>query len=141
MINVALDIALIPSHGAVGAAWANGIAQTFAACTIWGRVLLRYPVRIDMRVLLRLAAATLAMAMVVLAVMAMPLGDVMKLIVAVPTGAIVFAITSRMFMVLKKDDRTRLLVLSASLPTPVGSSVTRLVDFLAPQRPVVEASR
>ena len=141
VINVALDIALIPSHGAVGAAWANGIAQTFAACTIWGRVLLRYPVRIDMRVLLRLAAATLAMAMVVLAVMAMPLGDVMKLIVAVPTGAIVFAITSRMFVVLKKDDRTRLLVLSASLPTPVGSSVTRLVDFLAPQRPVVEASR
>jgi O-antigen/teichoic acid export membrane protein len=140
-INVALDLALIPGHGAVGAAWANGIAQTFAAASIWGRVLVCYPVRIDTRVLLRLAAATLAMAMVVLAIVAMPLGAVMKLVVAVPTGAIVFAITSRIFMVLRKDDRTRLLVLSASLPTPVSSPVTRLVDFLAPHRPVVEVTR
>jgi O-antigen/teichoic acid export membrane protein len=141
LINVLLDVALIPSHGAIGAAWANGIAQTFAALSIWGRVLVRYPVRIDMPVLLRLSAATFAMAIVVLGIVATPISPVMKLAVAVPAGAIVFAITSRMFMVLQKDDRRRLLVLSASLPTPVGSSFTRLVDFLVPQPPVVEVSR
>lgn len=140
LINVLIDVALIPSHGAIGAAWANGIAQTVAALTIWGRVLVRFPVRIDMPVLLRLAAATLAMAIVVLGIVAMPLNPVMKLSLAIPAGAIVFAITSRMFMVLQKDDRRRLLVLSALLPTPVASSFKRLVDFLVPPSPVVEVS-
>ena len=141
LINVLLDLALIPSHGALGAAWANGIAQTFAAVSIWGRVLTRYPVRIDMPILLRLAGATLAMAIVVLGIVAMPLTPVVQLSVAVPAGAIVFAITSRIFMVLRKDDRRRLLVFSALLPTPVGSSFTRLVDFLVPQSAVAEVLR
>ena len=140
-INVLLDLALIPSHGALGAAWANGVAQSFAALTIWGRVLVRYPVRIDVRVMLRLAAATLAMAIVVLGIVAMPFDPLMKLSVAVPAGLIVFLVTSRMFMVLQKDDRRRLLQLSALLPTPVGSSFKRLIEFLVPQPTVVEASR
>jgi O-antigen/teichoic acid export membrane protein len=132
---------LIPSHGALGAAWANGVAQTFAALTIWGRVLLRYPVRIDMPVLLRLSAATLAMAIVVLGIVATPFDPLIKLSVAVPAGAIVFLVTSRIFAVLQKDDRQRLLQLSALLPTPVGSSFNRLVDFLVPQPTVVEVAR
>jgi O-antigen/teichoic acid export membrane protein len=140
-INVLLDVVLIPSHGALGAAWANGIAQTFAALTIWGRVLVRYPVRIDGPVVLRLAAATLAMAAVVLSIVAMPIDPLMKLSVAVPAGAIVFLVTSRMFAVLQKDDRRRLLQFSALLPTPVGSSFKRLVDFLVPQTRAVEVSR
>ncbi|MGC1414311.1 MAG: polysaccharide biosynthesis C-terminal domain-containing protein [Candidatus Acidiferrum sp.] len=140
-INVLLDFALIPSHGALGAAWANGVAQSVAALTIWGRVLLRYPVRIDIPVLLRLAAATLAMAIVVLGIVATPFDPIMKLVVAIPVGAIVFLVTSRMFAVLQTDDRRRLLQLSALLPTPVGSSFKRLVDFLVPQPAVVEAAR
>ncbi|MGC1616022.1 MAG: oligosaccharide flippase family protein [Candidatus Acidiferrum sp.] len=141
VINVLLDLALIPSHGALGAAWANGAAQSFAALTIWGRVLVRYPVRIDVHVLLRLAAATLAMAIVVLGIVAMPFSALLKLCLAVPAGAIVFLVTSRMFMVLQKDDRRRLLQLSALLPTPVGSSFKRLVDFLVPQPAIIEVAR
>ncbi|MGC1484104.1 MAG: oligosaccharide flippase family protein [Candidatus Acidiferrum sp.] len=141
VINVLLDLALIPSHGALGAAWANGAAQSFAALTIWGRVLVRYPVRIDVHVLLRLAAATLAMAIVVLGIVAMPLSALLKLCLAVPAGAIVFLVTSRMFMVLQKDDRRRLLQLSALLPTPVGSSFKRLVDFLVPQPAIIDVAR
>jgi O-antigen/teichoic acid export membrane protein len=140
-INVLLDVALIPSQGAIGAAWANGVAQTIAAVSIWGRVLARYPVRIDMPALLRLAAATLTMAIVVLGIVATPLSALMKLSVAVPAGVVVFLITSRLFMVLQKEDRRRLLVLSALLPAPVASSFSRLVDFLVPQTPVAEISR
>jgi O-antigen/teichoic acid export membrane protein len=140
LLNVLLDVALIPSHGALGAAWGNGIAQTFAALSIWGRVLVRYPVRIDVPAVLRIVAATLAMAVVVLGIVATPLTAVMKLCVAVPVGAIVFAITSRIFMVLQKDDRRRLLMFSALLPTPLSSSFTRLVDFLVPQSQAVELS-
>jgi O-antigen/teichoic acid export membrane protein len=139
-MNVLLDVALIPGHGALGAAWANGVAQTFAALTIWGRVLVRYPVQIDRPVLLRIAGATLAMAIVVLGIVAIPFSPLMKLSVAVPAGAIVFLVTSRMFAVLQKDDRRRLLQLSALLPTPVGSSFRRLVDFLVPQPAIVEVA-
>jgi len=141
LINVALDIALIPSHGAIGAAWANGIAQSFAALSIWGRVLLRYPVRVDLPVVLRLVAATLAMAIVVLGIVAIPLKPLLTLSIAVPAGALVFVIMSRIFMVLQKEDRRRLLVFSALLPAPVGSSLKRLVDFLVPQAVAVEAAR
>ena len=91
--------------------------------------------------MLRLAAATLAMAIVVLGIVAIPFSPLMKLSFAVPAGAIVFLITSRMFSVLQKDDRRRLLDLSALLPTGAGSSFARLVDFLVPQPPVVESSR
>jgi O-antigen/teichoic acid export membrane protein len=137
-INILLDLTLIPSHGALGAAWANGVAQTIAAVSIWGRVLVRYPVRIDMSVVLRLSAATLAMAAVVLSIVASPLGAVIKLSVAIPVGAIVFLVTSRVLRVLQKDDRRRLLQFSALLPTPVGSSFKRVVDFLIPQTQAIE---
>jgi hypothetical protein len=78
------------------------------------------------------------MAIVVLGIVAIPITGLMKLGLAVPTGAIVFVITVRMFMVLQKEDRRRLLVLSALLPTPVGSSLRRLANFLVPQSPVME---
>jgi O-antigen/teichoic acid export membrane protein len=141
LINVLLDVALIPNHGAIGAAWANGIAQTFAALSIWGRVLVRYPVRIDIPAVLRLVAATLAMAIVVLGIVAIPLSPLTTLSIAVPVGAIVFVVLGRIFMVLQKEDRRRLLVFSALLPTPVGSSFKRLVDFLVPQPLAVEVTR
>jgi O-antigen/teichoic acid export membrane protein len=140
-INVLLDLALIPGHGALGAAWANGAAQTFAAATIWGRVLARYPVRIDLPVVLRLSGATLAMAIVVLGIVATPFEPLLKLVAAIMVGAIVFLVTSRLFVVLQTDDRRRLLQLSALLPTPVGSSFKRLVHFLVPQPAAGEVAR
>jgi hypothetical protein len=81
------------------------------------------------------------MAMAVLGIVAMPLSDLLKLGIAIPAGAIVFLVTSRMFVVLHKDDRRRLLQLSALLPAPVGSSFNRLVDFLVPQPVAVEVAR
>jgi O-antigen/teichoic acid export membrane protein len=139
--NVVLDITLIPSHGATGAAFANGLAQTFAAAAIWSRVLIRYPVRIDTSILLRLAAAILAMAAAVLGVVAMPFGPALRLTFAIPTGVAVFMITSRVFMVLQKEDRRRLLELSTSVPMPVRTWFMRVVDFLVPRPPIVELSR
>src|SRR5882672_5119094 len=70
LVDIILDIALIPRHGATGAAFANGIAQTLAAIAIWSRALIRYPVRIDTSALLRLAAAVLAMAVTVIGIVA-----------------------------------------------------------------------
>ena len=139
--DIALDFLLIPRHGAVGAAFANGIAQTLAAAAIWSRALIRYPVRVDTSALFRLMAAILAMALAVIGVVALPFGAVMKLLAAIPLGVAVFAVTSRMLMVLQKEDRSRLLVLSMSVPLPVRKWFTSLVDFLVPHPPLAELSR
>jgi len=139
--NIALDIILIPHFNATGAAFANGIAQTFAAGTICWRVLKRYPVRVDYMVLLRLCAATLAMAIVVLCIMATPLSAVLKLIIAIPTGALTFLVMGRALTMLRKDDRHRLQMLSTFVPMPARGSYNRLVDFLVPATPLEEASR
>jgi O-antigen/teichoic acid export membrane protein len=130
--NVLLDVLLIPHHGATGAALANGIAQTFAGATICGRVLRHYPVRVDYSALLRLVAATLAMAIVTLGVMALPLGGVIKLVIGIPTGSLIFLVMSRVFAVLQKDDRRRLQMLSSLVPVPARRTYNRLVDFVVP---------
>ncbi|MGD0964997.1 MAG: polysaccharide biosynthesis C-terminal domain-containing protein [Candidatus Acidiferrales bacterium] len=135
-INMAADILLIPRYGAIGAAWANGIAQTLAATIIWSRVLTRYPVQINGSALLRLLAATLAMAVAVLAVVNTPLGAFVKLAVAVPTGLVVFLVMGRALKMLEKDDRRRLLTLSALVPVPVRIWYERLVNFLVPDQPL-----
>jgi O-antigen/teichoic acid export membrane protein len=132
LVDILLDFALIPGYGATGAALANGIAQTLGVAAIWSRVLIRYPVRINVSVLARLAAATSAMTVVVLGIVATPLSPTLKLIVGIPAGALVFLIMSRAFMVLQQDDRQRLLVLSAMVPLPVRSWFTRLIDLLVP---------
>jgi len=137
-VNIAADIILIPRYGATGAAWANGIAQMIGVTIIWSRVLTRYPVRINLSVLLRLAAATIAMAVAVLAIVHMPLSALVKLVVAVPSGAIVFLIMSRVLKMLRKDDRRRLLTLSALVPAPARIWYERLIKFLAPDQPVLK---
>jgi O-antigen/teichoic acid export membrane protein len=141
LADVLLDIALIPHYGALGAAWANGAAQTFAAVAIWSRVLIRYPVQVNTSVVFRLVGATLAMAVVVLGIVSLPFNAATKLLVAIPAGVIAFMITSRAFMVLESNDRRRLLELFMLLPERARPWFTPLVDFLVPSSPALEVPR
>lgn len=141
VINIALDVLLIPGHGAIGAAVGNGVAQTFAAVTLAWSVLARYPVRINTSTMLRLGAATLAMAIVVVGVVMMPLSAPVKLIGAIPLGAAVFAIMARVFMMLQKQDRQRLLTFSTFIPSSARPCYEMLVNFVVPAPPMAEVSR
>jgi O-antigen/teichoic acid export membrane protein len=141
LTNILLDFILIPHHGATGAAFANGITQTFAVTVLWSRVLTRYPVRLDTSVLWRLSAATAVMAVVTLGVVASPFGPAMKLAVAIPCGAIAFLLSARSLRLWKKDDRRRLLMLSSLVPAPARRLYEGLVDFLVSRSPIVEPSR
>ena len=141
LANILLDVILIPRYGATGAALANGLTQSFAVFAIWRHILTRYPVRLDSTVLLRLSAATAAMAIVVLGIVALPLASVMKLAVAIPAGAIVFLLTARSLRLWQKEDRRRLLLLSTLVPAPARRWYERLVDFLVSRSPVLEITR
>jgi O-antigen/teichoic acid export membrane protein len=131
---------LIPHQGAIGAAFANGITQSFAVAVLWHRVLTRYPVRLDRSALLRLSTATIAMAIALLSITKMPFGDIAKLAVAVPCGTIVFLIVARAVHLFQKDDRRRLLMLSAFVPGPARLLYEQLVDFMVWNSPAAETS-
>lgn len=137
-INIALDVALIPSHGAMGAAFANGIAQTLAAAGIWCRVVFRYQVQLNTAALLRLLAAALAMVLVVSAIVLMSFAPVVKLAIATPVGAITFIIAVRAMAVLEDEDRKRLLLAASSVPGSLRVWCNRLIDLLVPPAAVVE---
>jgi O-antigen/teichoic acid export membrane protein len=141
LINIVLDVLLIPGHGAIGAALGNGIAQTFAVLALAWHVLASYPVRISTAPMLRLGAATLAMAIVVVALVVTPISGALKLTLAIPGGAIVFAIVARISMMLQNHDRQRLLTLSNLVPSSARPSYERLVNFLVPASVVGEFSR
>ena len=138
LVNLALDVILIPHQRAIGAAFANGITQSFAVAVLWHRVLTRYPVRLDRSALLRLSAATFAMAIALLGIVKMPFGDITKLAVAVPCGAFVFLMVARSVRLFQKDDRRRLLMLSAFVPAPVRRFYEQLVDFIVSNSPAAE---
>ena len=138
VLNILLDVILIPKYGAIGAAYANGITQTLAVASIWLRVAIRYPVRPDRSILARLSAATAAMAFVVLAIVASPLSSPVKLVVAIPAGVIVFLGAGRVFKIWRHDDRRRLLMVSNMVPLVVRRVFERLVEFLVPQSLVSE---
>jgi O-antigen/teichoic acid export membrane protein len=141
LTNILLDFVLIPHYGATGAAFANGIAQSFAITVLWRRILTRYPVRLDTSALWRLSAATAVMAAVTLGIVAMPFGAVAKLAFAIPGGAIAFLLSARSLRLWQKDDRRRLLMLSSLVPAPARRLYEGLVDFLVSRSPVVEPSR
>ncbi len=140
VVNIAADYLLIPGYGATGAAWANGMAQMLAAAIIWTRVFTRYPVRVNLPIVLRLVAATSAMAAVVVAIIHMPLDPAAQLAVAIPAGALVFLGMSRVFKMLQQDDRRRLLALSALVPRPARTCYEYLVNFVAPDQPLLKLS-
>ena len=140
-VNLALDVILIPHHGAIGAAFANGITQSFAVAVLWRRVLTRYPVRLDRSALLRLSAATVAMAISLLCITQLPFGDIAKLVVGVPCGAFIFLMAARAVQLFQKNDRRRLLMLSAFVPGPARRLYEQLVDFMVSNSPAAETSR
>ena len=89
VVNVALNLTLIPRFGLIGAAWATAATYGFAAAAyaVLGRRSVRLPIPVE--TLLKAGAATAAMALAVLAVPAF--GGLVELALKAVTGAIVYA--------------------------------------------------
>lgn len=99
-LNLTLDFVLIPKYGAVGAAIANGITQTFSALALWIVALQLLEIRIQIRPLLKTLAISALMA---LTAMRLPV------LVAVPAGLASYLLLLRFARILDDTDRERLL--------------------------------
>lgn len=140
IVNVALDALLIPRMGATGAAFGNGLAQTFAAAGIWGRVLWRHPVKLNFAALLKVAVATIVMAAAVVPITLTHWANPVKMVAAVAAGALVFMSAVRLERVLSAEDRQRLVTITKKLPAKFRATARALVEFLAPVENVMQAS-
>ena len=138
-VNVALDLLLIPHFAAVGAAWANGLAQTAAAIGIWIRAWQVLRFRPDVGGIVKIVASSLVMAGLVW-VISTPLGPWAGAAVGVPAGAAILFLCFRLTGALSSDDRKRLVYFEKMLPAFTRSAYARFLDFVAPASATREAA-
>jgi O-antigen/teichoic acid export membrane protein len=118
-LNIALDFALIPKYGAIGAAIANGTTQTFSALVLWIVAVRLLKMRVPILPLVKIGAVSVSMALVVhffpLKIPAIPAA-----ILAIAIGAAVYVILLRVFHVLGPGDYGRMLHLRTHVPSSFG---------------------
>jgi len=130
-VNVLLDILLTPHYGAVGAAIANGSAQTLAAVGIWLRAYRLF--HLDLRLLafgrIALSGAGMA-ATAVLVGRAVP--SYAGLAAAIVAGGMMWFLLLRWTGAMDQTDSQRFLNLGRSLPGRVRPVWQMLVTWIAP---------
>jgi O-antigen/teichoic acid export membrane protein len=134
IVNVLLDLLLIPNLGAMGAAIANGSAQALLPLGLIWRTHSLFGLDFRWTGVLRLLVSAGVMGAIVLAISA-NFSQWWAMPIEVGVGAAVFALTMRFTGTLRREDRERLLLLEPALPASLRASFARAVTFLAPANP------
>jgi len=125
IVNVSLDALIIPKYGALGAAVANGFAQTMGVAGLFYRAGGVYAMRSQIRYLGALCVSgALMVAPVLVVVRALP--PWLGLFAGVVTGAVVFFVSLRMTRSLEAEDWDRLHQWTKLLPKPAHRIMLRL---------------
>jgi O-antigen/teichoic acid export membrane protein len=132
-LNIALDFALIPKYGAIGAAIANGTTQTFSALMLWIVAVRLLKVRVPILPLAKIGLVSASMAIVVhFATLRLPV--IPAVIVAIPIGAAVYVLLLRAVRVLGTGDHGRMLHLRRRVPSKAYGIFDASLDWLIPSR-------
>jgi len=131
VLNIALDAALVPHYGAVGAAWGNGISQAFGIVAMWKQAQRAYRFSLPMQSAIRLGVAG-----TVMAIIAYGVGRIIPglpgLIVAVVTAIPIYLGLVRLTRGLESSDRLRLMPLVQRLPGSVRPGFAAVIAFAVP---------
>jgi len=131
ILNIGLDWYLIPLYGAVGAAWGNGLSQTFGILAIWFQARRYYEIGFPLGAAFKLLAAGLGMAFVshyVVSLLPSPWG----LIAAVISAAASYVVLVKLTGALQPYDRTRLAMMGDRMPGWLQQAFMSLVVFATP---------
>ena len=131
VIDILLDLLLIPHHAALGAAIANGVGQAIAAAGIWTRAVKRFGVPINTRAVAKIFAATLLMAGAVTTSRILVSPVSVQLLTSAIVGATVYFLLIRALRVLSDTDRNRLAVLRHNVPKRLHGTFDVLANFIA----------
>jgi O-antigen/teichoic acid export membrane protein len=115
ILNLSLDLWWIPSSGAVGAAYANGVSQLVATIGIWIFALRTFTIPVRVKALLGMAASAALMAAAAYWI-ARVLPALPAALAGVPVGAILYLLFLRLTRSLDETDRTRLMTLQPPWP-------------------------
>jgi O-antigen/teichoic acid export membrane protein len=132
-VNVLLDVLLVGRYGALGAAVANGTAQTLAVILLW--VYAQRLFRMDLRpkAFGKIALSGLGMVIVALGLIRV-IPSYAGLAIAILAAALVWALLLRWTRALDSSDRQRLLTIGRAVPASLQPRFTALVALLAPDR-------
>lgn len=140
-IDIGLDFLLTPRYGAMGAALANGLAQTLAAITLWIWVYRRFGLNLRLPAFARLAIALSAVAAASLGVSRLIPTRAGVVLSVVAAAAAWFAVL-RLTRALDEADGRRLLLVGRILPRQVQHLWQKAVLALTgPVPDVVAAGR
>ena len=128
VVNLGLDWALIPHFGAVGAAWANGLAQTAGVMGMWQAARRSYRFGFPVGAAVRLGLAGSVMAGIAYGVGRVVPG-VAGLVLAVVSAGPVYVVMVRVFGGLEASDRVRLMGIGNRLPGAARGVFARVVGF------------
>jgi len=133
-VNVLLDFLLIPPYAAVGAAMANGLAQTMAVLGLWVYATRSSNLQIPYSGLARIGTCGLVMA-AVCGLVSRLLHPLPALLIGVLVGAAVFFAMLRLTGSLWQEDRNRLEQLRTLVPKYTVTWFDRLLNLLIPLPP------
>lgn len=130
-INLVLDFALIPRHGAMGAAIAKGIILVGGGASIWWIVAVSFRVRLPLASLARMTLASIGMFLLVRALAAF-VPPLVALIVGPPVGIAAILVLYRVLRCLDPADRPILASLGRKLPARPRAAWLAVVEFMFP---------
>jgi O-antigen/teichoic acid export membrane protein len=128
-LNLLLDFTLIPKYGAVGAAIANGVTQTFFAAVLWLALVPLLNLRFEKLAIAKTVVISVVMAAVVHVATARIPGF-LGLTLAIILGVIVYLALIRVSGVLNRDDQGRLLNLRNHFPAGFRQPFEQGVNWL-----------
>ncbi len=143
LVAAAIDVVgcqlLIPTHGALGAAYAKGISQMVAAAGFLGFMVLKFDVKLPVwRIIKVLTVCTIMYVGVSFVVLHLP--SLLAIIVGVPVGIAIFAVLMRWMRCLDSTDRERLRTIASLLPARTRRPYRTILDFIVPERQSEPAS-
>jgi O-antigen/teichoic acid export membrane protein len=131
LIDVAIDVLLIPSHGALGAAIGNGVGQALAVAGIWVRAGQLFRLNLAPLRFLRILGCGLGMSLPVIAI-ARSLGGWVAIACGAVAGAVSFVVMLRLLRVLDERDAERIVRVTRRVPPPLRRLTDQLVWALSP---------
>ena len=131
VLNIALDFALIPRYGAVGAALANGKSQKFSDIVLLLAVMRVFKIRVPILPLAKTALISVAMAIMVHLV-ASRFRPIPAALVAIAMGIPLYLILLRLARVLGVSDHGRMLELKRRVPFSAGRIFEASLNWLIP---------
>jgi O-antigen/teichoic acid export membrane protein len=134
VLNMGLDWAFIRHHGAVGAAWGNGLAQGFGLCALWMEARRYYTFSFPRQAAARLLLAGSIMAAVALALVRTVHG-LPGLVLAVAVSTPLYILLVKLFHGLEASDRERLSMVGSRLPGPLRRAYSATIAFVTPPLP------